>query len=199
MLFQQNAPMLSTALNSINDSQPGSSFTSPTGNPLYGGIVGQSYQLSYANAQKQSSNLYGGIYLYVQFLSTSTASNARGQIVFWSTASNGDFNYVVTPDPTTALTQVAGVTLNAVTKGNYGFIQIAGLATVLCKASVTDTTAGDIGFVVSDSSLGKVDANVPGSATAAQQAVKLGIFREAPANGGLKQLWLAPSLFGNAF
>lgn len=198
MLLQQNAPMLSTALNSINDSQPGSSFVSPTGGQPFAGIVGQTYQLSNANAQRQSTSLWGGIYMYVQFLSTSTASNARGQIVFFDTLAHAK-TYVVTPDPPTALTQVAGVTLNAVTKGNWGWIQIAGLATVLCKASVTDTTLGDIGFVVSDSSLGKVDANVSSSATAAQQALKLGIFMEAPANGGLKLLWLQPSLLYNCY
>lgn len=198
MLFQQNAPQLSTALNSINDSQPGSSFTSPTGGQPFAGIVGQCYQLSHANAQRQSTSLWGGVYQYVQFLAGTTASNARGQIVFYDTLANSKL-YVVSPDPPTALSQVAGVTLNAVTKGNYGWIQIAGLATVLCKATVTDTTLGDVGFVVSDSSLGKVDANTPGSATAAQQAVKLGIFMEAPANAGLKLLWIQPTLFYNAY
>ena len=195
MLFQQTAILTSALINTANDTQPGSSFTSPTGGQIYAGLIGQTVQLSEAMAQNYSSVLHGGVYMYGQFLTGSSALNAKGQIVFYDTLAHAK-SRIWTPDPPTALTQIAGVTLNAVTAGNFGFIQIAGLATVLCKATVTDTTLGDIGFVVSDSSLGKVDANTPGSATAAQQAVKIGKFYEAPANAGLKLLEIQPPLFG---
>ena len=202
MLLQQNAIQFSALYQDVNDSQPGTSFVSPTGGQIWAGIVGQTWQINDANALIRSdttiSTLYGGIYQYVQFLSTSTAANAKGQIVFYSSVANRA-GFIVTPDPTTALSQVAGVTLGAVTKGNYGIIQIAGLANVLCKATVTDTTAGDVGFVVSDSSIGKVDANTPASATAAQQAAKIGIFLDAPANAGFKRMWIQPAILTNCY
>ena len=197
MLFQQNAPMLSTALNSINDAQPGTSFTSPTGGQSFAGIVGQCYQLSNAGAQAQSSNLWGGVYQYVLFAAGTVQAAARGQVMFYDTLALAKA-YTVTPTPPTTVSQIAGIALNAVSKGNYGWIQIAGLATVLCKTSVTDTTLGDIGFVLSET-VGKVDANTPASATAAQQALKIGIFMEAPVSAALKLLWISPALFYNCY
>lgn len=203
MLFQQNAPLLSAQANQVNDSQPGTSFTSPTGGQPFRGIVGQAWQWTDEQAALHSNTtvgtLYGGIYMYVQTLSSASAAVGVGRLAFWSSAANRA-SFIVTTDPTTALTQIAGVFVNStLTLGNYGIIQIAGLASVLCKASVTDTTAGDIGFAVSDSSIGKVDANLPGSATAAQQAVKVGVFLDAPANGAVKRLWLAPSILSNCY
>jgi hypothetical protein len=203
MLFQQNANLLSTvSLQDISDSQPGTSFTSPTGGQPFAGLIGQCVQLNDPQALLHSdttvSTLYGGVYQYVLFKSGSTAANAKGQIVFYSSVADRA-TFTVTPDPPAVVSWVAGVTLGAVTKGQYGWIQIAGLANVLCKATVTDTTAGDIGFVVSDSSIGKVDANLVGSVTAAQQAVKIGVFLDAPANAGFKRMWIVPTLFHNCY
>lgn len=203
MLFQQNAIQFSAAANKVNDSQPGSSFTSPTGGRPLQGIVGQCVQWNDTQALAHSDTsvgtLYGGVYMYVQTLSSASAAVGVGRVAFWSSAANRA-NFIVTTDPTSALSQIAGVFVNStLTLGNYGLIQIAGLCTGLCKASVTDTTAGDIGFVVSDSSIGKIDANTPAAATAAQQALKLGVFLDAPANGGLKRLWISPSLFYNCY
>lgn len=166
----------------VNDSAPGGASLDGRGRAP--GQLGQIFELSEVEAQKMSSALHGGKYQYVKFLSTSSASNARGQVVIWS--DNDDF--VVTPDVSDALIgKKAGVTLFAVTKGNYGFIQVSGYTTVLCKASVTGTTAGQLAVAVSDSSVGTVDSLA--DATAVTDLVlkgKIGTFVEAAANGGLK-------------
>jgi hypothetical protein len=87
--------------------------------------------------------LFAGVYQYVQFLSTMVATPARGQVAFWSNRAA----YVVTGD-VTAATQglIAGVMLAAITKGNYGWIQIAGRATVKYKSALTAASpaAGDL-------------------------------------------------------
>ena len=72
----------------------------------------------------------------MQFKSNSTNVNAGGNIAFWSDRAT----HVVTPDATGNLGQVAGVILEAETKGNYGWIQVAGRATVNFKSSLTPAT-----------------------------------------------------------
>lgn len=156
LLGTNQSPRLPTGyLNSSGgDPAPGVPLTSPSGSIVqaYAGQVGAKLSVDTNEASNLSdpaaSTLFAGIYQYVQFLSSSTASNARGQIVFWSTRST----YVVTPDVTAATSGlIAGITLAAVTKGNYGWIQIAGKAGVKFRASITKATpaAGDL--VVIDS------------------------------------------------
>lgn len=115
----------------------------------YAGQLGGILFISPATATTLSdttvSSLFSGAYRYVQFLLTSTASNLRGQIVFW----NSIDNCIVTPDAIAAnRSTMAGITLNSTTKGNYDFIQIAGKANVKF-GTITKTTpvAGDAVFV----------------------------------------------------
>jgi len=150
------------------------------------GQVGQIIELSEVEAQKMSANLHAGKYQYVLFQSGSSNANARGQVVEYATAAK-EVLFTVNPDPTTAgLARPAGIALGAVSKGQYGWIQVAGLATVLCKASVTTTTDGTIGVYVSDT-VGAVDTLADGTTTTNLQVKSvLGTFAEAPANGALK-------------
>ena len=180
-------------LNDVNDAEVGSNIASAV-QARFAGVLGKLLQVTRDEALGLSDlaigTLYGGVYQYVQFKAGSTVANARGQVVFYSSDADRG-NYIVTPDPTTVLTGFAGITLNVVSKGNYGWIQYVGVATCLCKATVTDVTLNDPAFVVSDSSIGKVDANTVASITAAQLAVRIGTFWEAPANGGLKKVLLS--------
>lgn len=112
----------------------------------YGGMLGG--KLSIANPEARSmadpavGPLYGGIYMYVRFLPTSTAANARGQLVFWSDPDH----YVVSPDySSSAAAQIAGVSLNSTARGNYDFVQIAGEASVKFGSI---TGPGGIGYAV---------------------------------------------------
>ncbi len=135
-------------LDTTDDAFIGSGSSTGTGAQPYPGQLGAYQMLSEAEAAKRGSvlTLHCGIYQYVQFKSGSSASNAAGQIVFWSTRAS----YIVTPDATAPLTgEIAGITLNAVTKGNYGWIQVGGVANVKFKSSITAATPaiGDLVIV----------------------------------------------------
>lgn len=94
-------------------------------------------QLSYPT----TGTLYEGLYQCVRFLSSSTASNIRGGALCWSDRAN----FVVTPDQlATTEEDFAGVGLMANTKGNYGWIQVAGQCSIKYRASVTDATLGNL-------------------------------------------------------
>jgi hypothetical protein len=99
--------------------------------------------------------LYGGIYQYVQFSVAATAAAKQGLLAFWST----DTTYIVTNDEPTGVSDIAGICLNAVTKGNYGWIQIAGKAQVQYRASITKVTPA-LGDLVLAAALGSVTPGV---------------------------------------
>lgn len=177
-------------LNDVDD--PGTSVLFPKGE------VGRIIYLDTAQALRLSKTatgtLYEGFYQFVKFKSGSSASNALGQLVFWDSQSA----YQVTPDiaDATALGKVAGVTLNAVTKGNYGWIQISGRATVKCSGTVTDTTNGDLAIV--DQTPANTVNSLADATTVTGKIAKsiIGSFNEAPANAGSKQVLLR-GLFRN--
>lgn len=136
------------------------------------------------------STLFAGIYQYVLFLSTSVAANARGQVVFWSNRAQ----YIVTPD-VTAATQglIAGITLAAITKGNYGWIQIAGRATVKYKAALTAATpvAGDL-LIVDQTPTNAIDDPTQSTAlTPLQEKSKIGTAGVLPVGGSILAVDLA--------
>jgi hypothetical protein len=113
----------------------------------YAGFIGGILTLSTAQAANLSDPvngplLFGGDYQYVQFYAASSGTAAQGQIVFWLSQPTGNFqqgNFIVTPD--IALLgggdpqQIAGIALCNTGKGNYWFIQVAGIAEVKFKAS----------------------------------------------------------------
>jgi hypothetical protein len=125
------------------------------------------------------ATLHQGLYQQVQFLSTSTQSNAAGNIAFWSNR----LTKVVTPDATGNLRSVAGIILEADTKGYYGWIQISGVATVNFKLSATPA-AGDL--VVVDQS-----ASTVGTADVATSTIT------GPIEGSLLGTAIAASVGGS--
>jgi len=184
-------------LNTVNDPVPGNSIASPTGALDYSGLVGQEFELTAEQAAALSKTtigtLYAGRYKYVKCAAGSTAANARGQVVVWSDVNN----YVVTPDvAATTAGLPAGVTLNVVTKGNYGFIQVQGKATVLYRASVTDKTLGNL--IVQLTTTNTFDAIADATGTYISGGVKglkniRGVAIELPTDGGLKLASIWPA------
>lgn len=169
-------------INTVNDVACGGGSAD---RPLAEGQLGQEVTFTEAEAQKIDSALHAGTYKYVRFKAGSTASNAKGQVVVWDDPDS----FVVTPDVAAASSGLqAGVTLNAVSKGQYGFVQVDGLATVLCNASVGGTTAGDLAVV--DATAPTVSAIADATAASTDTALEvkriIGTFVEAPANGALK-------------
>ena len=143
----------------------------------YAGQVGGNLSMDTLEAAEMSDptqfTLFAGSYQYVQFLSTSVAANARGQVVVWSNRAN----YVVTPD-VTAATQglIAGITLATITKGNYAWIQIAGRAFVKYKSALTAATpaAGDLIILDQTPTFAADDPTQSTALTPLQEKSKLG-------------------------
>lgn len=98
-----------------------------------------------------AQQLFGGVYQAVKVDTAATAANvAAGKAAFildtqaGGTAGSGALNYVVTDEAhALALTLIAGVFLNSITPGNFGFIQVHGKVDVLYNGVVTDLTVGD--------------------------------------------------------
>lgn len=122
--------------NAVNDASPGMSVNSGTGQQKYSVlgarvVLGPDEVLYYST----TGTLYGGIYQYVRFRSTDATSPAVGLLNIWDLNVAEDLYQVSNLETINNAAQqaggpFAGVGLNAVTLGNYGFIQIAGKATV---------------------------------------------------------------------
>lgn len=151
--------------------------------------------LGYTNSSGTIGTLYGGYYKYVQFKTTWSATLAAGQPMFYANYTDM-LNNVVTPDPAAAAI-FAGFNLSpSVTKGNYWWIQVSGIATVLCKASsVTDGTAGDLA-VQTGQTTATIDSFADATAVATAGAVKLvrGVFIEVAVAGALKRIAMQPAV-----
>ena len=126
-----------------------------------------------------AANIFTGAAAY--FLDTATGGGAN----------SGSAGYVVT-DSAHALSVnlFAGVFLNAITPGNFGFIQIGGKATAKYTAAVTDATVGDI-VVAAGATAGTFDAIAAATAvTDAVLAKWVGIAIQLPVNASLKTIQL---------
>lgn len=156
MLTKQADQLTARRLNDVNDSVAGGAIVSlpsgVTGPQVSATQIGDRIILDDATALALSDTtvgtLYGGIYEYVGTYSGSTASPAVGTVAFWRTnelPGGATQGYTVTADaqPTTAIpVYIAGIFISAITKGNYGWIQVAGVATGLPDSALTATTNG---------------------------------------------------------
>ncbi len=137
-------------LNTVNDTVAGGE-SSISGAARYAAIVGQRIYQDHLSARYSTTapqlSLYGGGFQYVQSKTGSTAAPAVGVPAFWS-----DFeNYIVTPDTTTTnVAKFAGVYLNAISKGNWGFIQIKGKVYALFRSTITAATPADGDLITID-------------------------------------------------
>lgn len=157
MLTKQAVLLTAKYLNDVNDSVSGGAiFALPSGvqPPQYSQTIpGDRIVLDDATALALSDTsvgtLYGGIYMYVQYKTTTRAA-VLGGIAFWKGSDVGaasNSGYIVYGDaqPSTALPgYVAGIFISAPTANNFCWIQIAGSASVLFDSTVTATTAGNM-------------------------------------------------------
>jgi len=191
--------LTSAQIDLINDSVPGSSVATPTGNLAYAGqlggwLVANETEAAGLGSGSTGLTLHAGIYQYVQFKAASTTAPAKGTIMYYASQSDQAL-YRATPDVTAATDGlIAGVALGAVTKGNYGFIQVAGVANVLFKASITKATPaiGDM-VVVDGSSTNTADilADATG-VTWATAKLALGKAVTLPVGAAISLVWLNP-------
>lgn len=117
----------------------------PGGGSRFPGLLGQYVVYDNAAARKVSKTsvgiLYKGAYQLVKFVSTIT----RGQLVFWNPyALDGLDDYEVTSTVTAPAAFKAGFAICDGTSGEYGWIQIAGLASGLYAGSLTNATLGNL-------------------------------------------------------
>jgi len=156
MLTKQDVFLSNKYLNDINDSTSGGVTVSlPSGAPtptvsqtIPGDRIVLDDVTALALSDTSTGTLYGGVYMYVGSLSTATNAIARGQIAFWDPTTlpgSGAQGYTVTSDakPTAAVpTFIAGIFIGAPTKGNYCWIQVAGMASVLFNQTLTGANIG---------------------------------------------------------
>jgi hypothetical protein len=159
MLTKQADMLTAKFLNDVNDAVSGGAIISvPSGAPAISYSQtkpGDRIVLDDASALALSDTaigtLLGGVYMYYGTLATATASPARGTIAFFRAIDLGvastSGGYQVTSDaqPTTPVpTYIAGIFINAITKGNFGWVQVAGAASVLFDSSaLTAIAAGN--------------------------------------------------------
>lgn len=178
-------------LNTVNDVLPAQSVSSGTGALRYTGQLGQRIALGPDEVKFSAAigSLYGGVYQYVRVAAASTAL-LRGRLLFWDTSVAENLYQVTAVEPT-GVSLIAGVALNVITPGNYGFIQIAGRATCLFRAALTKVAAvGDLVLAAAagagaDNATCDVLADAT-NLTSVQMRHLVGVAEEAPTNGGLK-------------
>ena len=147
----QSMKLTSNYLNAIDDAAPGVPLASPSGSIVqdYKGQLGGLVTMSAKEAAKRSDTtvgtLYEGVYQYVKFKASTTASPTRGFMVAWD-----DYDdFVVTTDIVDGNSgKLAGVCLMSNTEGYYGFIQVAGRAGVKMHSSITKETPADGDLVI---------------------------------------------------
>jgi hypothetical protein len=154
-LTKQAILLTARFLNDVNDTVSGGAiFALPSGvqPPQWSQTIpGDRLVLDDASALALSDTavgtLNGGIYMYVGTLASSAGSPQRACIAFFRGVDIGGSGsvYQVTSDvqPISSVpTYIAGVFINNITKGNFGWIQVAGAASVLFESALTATSLG---------------------------------------------------------
>lgn len=200
-------------LNTVNDTVIGGE-SGITGVSKFAGQLGKHLTVgSEQIAQMFSSTigtLYAGRYRYVRRRSTDDASPSlsAGKIAFWdTTVSNWQTAYQVTTDENLSSSanavMRAGIFINNISPGNYGFIQDLGEVAIRFRAVLT--AAGAIGSPVyaaaagdTGTDQGTADVLTTDSTSVANERF-MGFAVEAPAGGGLKLVLLAFDAFAQIF
>jgi hypothetical protein len=153
MLTKQADFLTAKFLNDVNDAAVGGVIVSlPSGAPspsVSQTQPGDRIVLDDATALALSDTaigtLYGGVYMYV-LTAAVTRTAVRGGVAFFAAGDIGT-TYKVYSDaqPSTAVpSYIAGIYINVITTAQYGWIQVAGAASVLFdSASLTAIAAGN--------------------------------------------------------
>lgn len=178
-------------LNNTNDAFCGGGDASPGFSP---GQLLKTKRLTAAQALALSKTsvgtLYAGIYQYVQFFLTSTQAAVRGNAVFWKTAAHFEAGIVDTDGGATVEGRFAGVILNVVSKGSFGWIQVDGEASCAFRSSVGDTTDGNAVRVTTTTFTFDSVADATANATYGTSKGVVGTALEAAANSTVSKVLL---------
>lgn len=208
---QQQALPAWVVLNAANDTSASGMTDQYTGYPYNaGGLnLGDYFDLTsqeaFRNCKPSVATLYCGRYRRIQVDSGATAANVKtGTIGLLASqaAASIDIGNIggalpVSMNIVTSFDKGIGssttvrpvVFLNSITPGNFGWVQELGVASVLGKATLTDTTplAGD---VVISSTNGLVDDPTQSTTlTYTLYAQIIGVAYDIPLNGSTGKLW----------
>ena len=198
-----NEALITTGfIDTVNDVGIGS-LIAPliTGSERFAGQLGARFWFTNAFAQAHSSlqtaagKYYSGVYQYVK----AGAALTQGQIVCWDTFANaGLTNFSVIPIAAAANDgRKAGIACSTVTSGQYGFIQVSGLAHVLFRAAITAAAIG--GAVFQLTATATADAQTDANAVVAGGVLGIrsyiGVAENLPVNGTVTLVQLAAGCF----
>ena len=148
---KQALPIFTLAMNACNDSSESGISDLRTGATQYIGLnAGDYFDLTEKEANQLSyiasgyAKLHAGRYRRVQVDSGATAAYVKtGAIGYMVAGLQPELNIVTSYDKGIVGVHTV-VFLNAITPGNFGFVQELGIASCLCGTSITSTgTAGD--------------------------------------------------------
>jgi len=186
--------VVTAKLNTVNDATAGGGTATITGASRCPGALGSRIVLDVDNPTFYDSTigtLYPGSYQRVHLVSTSTQAAARGRIAYWVDPTSSTVPFDVTGDATDG--NQAGIFINAIDKGNYGYIQVEGLASVLFAASPTKATPAKKDLVVCTAGAGTGDVLADAtSITSPLLKTVLGIAEAAPVGGAISLVILKP-------
>lgn len=176
--------VVTAKLNTVNDSTAGGGTSSYVGDGRCPGALGSVVYLDVNNPTFYDSTvgtLYPGGYQRVHLIAGSTQAAARGRIAYWVDTTSTTVPFDVTGDATDG--NQAGIFINVITKGNYGYIQVEGIASVLFDTTITKATPAikDLVICAAGDGVGDVLADAT-SITSVELKRKLGIAEEAPAD-----------------
>jgi hypothetical protein len=159
--FKQADQLSARFLNDVNDASVGGALVSlPVGvqsAQVSATAAGDAIIMDDATAGALSDStvgtLFGGTYLYMGTFSGAAVIPARGKAAFFRATdlpvagvpgTAGIYQISSDAQPTTAIpTLFAGVFLNSVTNGNFGWIQTAGVASCLFDSAITAAAVGN--------------------------------------------------------
>ncbi len=177
-------------INTVNDVQPGALVADAVA-PRFQGVLGKIFAVENAEAVKLSDTtigtLRGGLYQYVKLAAVTVA---RGEILFWSDLDD----YIVTNVGDVDLTegQIAGICLNVISSGQYGFIQTGGLASVQFRASVTSAVLQNSVYQLTTTATADAIADATAVINGGAVGLKsyIGTAATLPANGAISLVHL---------
>lgn len=204
MLTKQCDMLTAKYLNDVNDAASGGAVVSvPSGAPAVNYSAtqpGDRIVLDDATALALSDTtigtLYGGVYMYVQ-ASITTRAIVKGGIAFFAAGDIGSAYkaYSDALPSTTVPTYIAGIWINVITTAYFGWIQVAGAATVLFdSASLTAIAAGNwVSAKVSATTASTAD--VGAAAGVVTLAAQLGVAVGAPVSNTASTVMLTRGNF----
>lgn len=179
--------------------QIGGEDTAPGAGARYAGMLGQTVVHSNKSALQASKTTVGTLFMGVYQLVKFTSAITRGRILTWDTLANNGLNdFEVTETVAATSPFRAGIALftDAQASGKFGYIQVAGLASVLFGT----VTSAIIGNLVTQQTLTTAVADAiadAGTTFATNTGAKtfIGIAYELPASATVTRVLLNPMGF----